>query len=149
MYQTQTRQPARLISIALVLFASGTILLVGCGKSQLATLAGGKSVDHWVQALAVHNVKIREEAVTKLGNVGTADPAAIPALIGALKDSSAKVRCGAIFALAKSPQAAQEAIAPITELQQHDHDPKVRDLAAKGLRRLQGGSAAKEGAGSS
>jgi hypothetical protein len=149
MFETQTRQPARLISIAIGLLTGGCLLVAGCGKTQPPTLAGGKSVEHWVRALADRNVKVREEAVTKLGNVGVSDPTAIPALIGALKDNSAKVRCGAILSLAKSPQAAQEAIAPITELQQHDLDPKVRDLAAKGLRCLQGGSTAKEGAGSS
>jgi HEAT repeat protein len=142
MDKTQTGKRAILISIALGFLASGCFLLVGCGKTKPPMLAGGKSVEHWVQALADHNLKVREEAVTKLGNVGTSDPTAIPALIGALKDKNAHVRCGAILALAKSPQAAQEAIAPITELQQHDHDPKVRDYAAKSLRRLQGGSGA-------
>jgi hypothetical protein len=120
--------------------AAACIAPSGCQKSQLPVLAGGKSVGHWVQALTDRDVKVREEAVTKLGNVGDSDPAAIPALIGALKDCNPNVRCGAILALAKSPQAAQDAIAQITDMERHDHDPKVRDLAARGLRRLQRGS---------
>src|SRR5258708_6210203 len=107
---------------------------VGCGKSQQPMLAGGKSVDHWVIALRDSHVKVREEAVAKLGNVGAADPSAIPALIGALKDGSPQVRLGAIFALAKSGRAAQRAIGLLSELQQHDQDPKVREYAAKGLK---------------
>jgi HEAT repeat protein len=101
-------------------------------------LAGGKSVDHWVSALHDPNVKLREEAVTKLGNVGTADAAAIPALITALKDKNAQVRREAVLALAKVGPAAREAIGPLTEMQQHDQDAKVREYAAKGMKRLQG-----------
>jgi HEAT repeat protein len=101
-------------------------------------LAGGKSVDHWVNALHDSNVKVREEAVTKLGNVGTADAAAIPALITALKDKNAQVRRQAVLALAKAGPAAREAIGPLTEMQQHDQDAKVREYAAKGTKRLQG-----------
>jgi HEAT repeat protein len=112
------------------------ILFVGCGKTQSPLLAGGKSVEHWVTSLQDPSTKVREEAVTKLGNVGTADAAAIPALITALKDKNAKVRRGAIFALEKSGAAAKEAVGPLTEIEQHDQDPKVRADAAKSLKVL-------------
>jgi HEAT repeat protein len=116
------------------------VAAVGCGKSALPTQAGGKSIQHWVDALNDPLVKNREAAVTKLGNVGTADPAAIPALIGALKDKSPLVRRTAILALAKSGHAAQDAAGPLTDIQSHDQDAKVRELAAKGLKLLQGGA---------
>jgi HEAT repeat protein len=112
----------------------------GCSKSAFPTQAGGKSVQHWVDRLSGSVLKNREEAATKLGNVGTADAAAIPALIGALKDKSPLVRRAAILALAKSGHAAQDAVAPLTEIQKHDQDAKVRELAAKGLKLLQGGA---------
>jgi hypothetical protein len=123
--------------------------LSGCGKAQLPTLAGGKSVEHWVTALQDPDVKVREEAAMKLGNVGSSDPAAIPALIGALKDKSAQVRREAILGLSKSGRAAQEAIGPLTELQKNDQDPKVREIAARGIKRLQRSGGAANGAGNS
>ena len=72
-----------------------------------------------------------------LGNVGAADPAAIPALIGALKDSDAAVRAAATLALLKIGPDAQDAAEALAEAQK-DKDPKVRDLAAKALQRVQG-----------
>jgi vesicle coat complex subunit len=130
----------RIHQMAVVGLAVLTPGMIGCGKAKPPLLAGGKSVDHWVAALADSEVKVREEAVTKLGNVGTSDPAAIPALITALKDKNAEVRREAIFALTKSGNVAHDAVEPLTELQQHDQDPKVRELAAKGLKRLQTGA---------
>jgi HEAT repeat protein len=132
---------------ALICLLFGSVELSGCGKSQSPLLAGGKSVEHWVSALHDPNTKVREEAVTKLGNVGTADPAAIPALIDALKDKNPLVRCNAIIALGKSGPAAQDAVGPLTELAQRDHDARVRDYAAKGLKHLKNGDAAAAGTG--
>jgi HEAT repeat protein len=117
-----------------VVLAAG---IIGCGRAKPPLLAGGKSVDHWVAALADSKVKVRQEAVTKLGNVGTSDAAAIPALITALKDKNPEVRREAIFALAKSGKAAQDAVEPLTEIEHDDKDPKVREQAAKGLKLLQ------------
>jgi HEAT repeat protein len=124
----------RALRIAAVMLVAGVI---GCGRAKPPLLAGGKSVDHWVAALGDSKVKVREEAVTKLGNVGTSDPAAIPALITALKDKNPEVRREAIFALTKSGKAAQDAVGPLTDLQQHDKDAKIREQAAKGLKLVQ------------
>ena len=66
--------------------ALALIFAAGCGPAA-PTLAGGKSASHWVDALHDADPKKREEAAEKLGNVGAADPAAYPALVGALKDS--------------------------------------------------------------
>jgi HEAT repeat protein len=57
-------------------------------------------------------------------------------LIGALKDADAGVRCEAILALLKYGPAAKEVIPPLTEVQEKDHDAKVRAYAAKALEKL-------------
>lgn len=112
-------------------------LLSGCGRSA-PTQAGGKSVRHWVEALQSPDARLRKEAAFKLGNVGAADPAALPALVGALKDRDAAVRREAVLALLKFGPAAREAVPPLTELRERDRDPKVRSCAAKALEKLQG-----------
>ena len=111
------------------------LLFLGCGKTA-PTLAGGKPVSHWVQALHDPNVKIRKEAALKLGNVGTADPAAIPALIEALKDRDASVRSEAILGLVKSGPDAAAARPALEDLQKNDRDTKVRSYAARGLEKI-------------
>jgi HEAT repeat protein len=128
------RRNHQTVGIVAAVLAAG---IIGCGRAKPPLLAGGKSVDHWVAALADSKFKVREEAVTKLGNVGTSDAAAIPALITALKDKNPEVRREAIFALAKSGRAAQDAVEPLAEIEQHDKDPRVREQAAKGLKMLQ------------
>jgi HEAT repeat protein len=116
------------------------VALSGCGSSP-PMLAGGKPVAHWVQALQDPDARVRKKAAFKLGNVGTADPAAFPALVGALKDKDAAVRCEAILALVKFGSAAQDAVHLLTEMQEKDRDAKVRSCAAKALEALrQGGT---------
>ena len=114
------------------------VLASGCGQTQ-PTLAGGKPVSHWLQALQDPDPKVRKTAVSKLGNVGTADPAALPAVIGSLKDPDAGVRCAAILALVRSGPASEEAIPTLTEMQRNDRDAQVRSYAAQALEKLQGG----------
>jgi HEAT repeat protein len=114
------------------------VLASGCGQAQ-PTLAGGKPVSHWLKALQGPDPKVRKTAVTKLGNVGTADPAALPAVIGSLKDPDAGVRCAAILALVRSGPAAGEAIPTLAEMQRDDRDAQVRSYAAQALEKLQGG----------
>src|SRR5881227_3285521 len=48
------------------------LLVSGCNKER-PSLAGGKPVRHWVEALKEPDVKRRKTAVNKLGNVGPAD----------------------------------------------------------------------------
>jgi HEAT repeat protein len=112
-------------------------LAVGCGKEP-PTLAGGKPVSHWVQALQDPDARVRKQATAKLGNVGTADPAALPALTGALQDRSPEVRREAILAVLKCGPAAREVMPVLTELRQRDPDPRVRSFAARALEKLQG-----------
>jgi hypothetical protein len=122
----------RLFGIALLIVA-----LNGCGHAP-PTVAGGKPVSYWVEALKSPDAKLRKKAVFKLGNVGPADAAALPALIGALKDTNAEVRCEAILALVKYGPGAREAIPALSEAQQQDRDATVRTYAAEALAKLQG-----------
>jgi HEAT repeat protein len=107
----------------------------GCGERQ-PPLAGGKPVGSWVRALENPDAKVRKEAAFKLGNVGPADPAALPALIGALRDRDPAVRREAIMAVLKCGPAAKEAVPALAELEQHDRDALVRSYAAKALTKL-------------
>ena len=67
--------------------------------------------------------------------MGPADPAAIPALIEAVKDRDAKVRGEAILALLRIGPEAKEAIPTLAEAQK-DKDPQVRSYAAKALAKI-------------
>ena len=100
-------------------------------------LAGGRPVSHWVEALKSPDAKQRKTAVTKLGNVGPADEAVLPALLGALNDADAAVRREAILALMKYGPGAREAVPRLTDLRQSDRDAQVRTLAAKALEKLE------------
>lgn len=111
--------------------------LSGCGQAP-ATVAGGKPVSYWVAMLQSPDVKLRKNAVVKLGNVGSTDPAVFPALIRALKDTDADVRCEAILALMKFGPSAKEVIPDLTAIYRHDPNTKVRTYAARALAKLQG-----------
>lgn len=113
-------------------------LVGGCSKAE-PTLAGGKPVSHWVQALQSPDARLRKQAAFKLGNVGPADPAALPALIGALKDRDSVVRREAIMAVLKCGPAAREAIPALTDLQKNASDAPTRTSATKALEKLQSG----------
>jgi HEAT repeat protein len=111
------------------------VLLSGCRKAE-PPLAGGKQITYWIEALKDPDPKQRKTAAFKLGNVGPTDATVLPALIGALKDADAGVRCEVILALVKCAPQAKEAIPELTELQKKDSDAKVRDYAAKALEKL-------------
>ncbi len=123
----------RLFSFAALLL----VFLIGCGKHP-PTMAGGKPVSHWVEELQTSpDTKVRKEAAFKLGNVGPSDPTAFPALVGALKDRDASVRAEVIRSVVKFESGAAEAVPALTELREHDPDPKVRTNAKKALEKLQ------------
>jgi HEAT repeat protein len=112
------------------------IAAAGCAKAP-PTMAHDKPVGHWVQAVRDPDARVRKRAVNVLGNVGTADPAALPALTVAVSDRDAAVRAAAVLALLKIGPPAREAVPALTEAQK-DRDPTVRAYAAKALRRIQG-----------
>jgi HEAT repeat protein len=114
-------------------------LLAGCGSQEQMT-AGGKPVAHWLEALKSPDVKLRKMAVKKLANVGAADPAAVPALAGALKDRDPGVRAEAALGLLRIGPAAKEAAPALQEAARKDTNPTVRAHAGKALEKIQGGS---------
>jgi HEAT repeat protein len=90
-----------------------------------------------VEVLQQPNVELRRKAAVKLGPLALLDDAAIPALVGALKDTDAEVRASAarslgIYAGPKGPGA----LSALSDLQQRDADRKVREAAAKAMERL-------------
>jgi len=110
------------------------LLLCGCGQTPEPLHAGGKPISHWLEGLHDRNPNVRKTAVAKLGNIGSEDPAARPAVLGALKDADVAVRCQAVLALARAiddpavVQALQEAA--------KDKDAKVREFATRALKQL-------------
>jgi HEAT repeat protein len=112
-------------------------LLIGCSQPK-TMLAGGKPVNYWLKALQSPDPKVRKTAVRKLGNIGSADAAVLPAINGALKDPDATVRCEAILALLRSGPGANQAIPTLREMQGTDRNPQVRSYAAQALAKLQG-----------
>ena len=120
-------------------FLAAALLAFACGCTPTPpTQSGGKPVSHWVESLRDSNdAKLRKEAAFKLGNVGPTDPATLPALSGALKDRDPTVRCEVILALMKFGAAARDTLPTLTEIRDHDRDPKVRSYAAKALEKLQ------------
>jgi hypothetical protein len=118
------------------LLAVTLLFLTGCG-SQSPTTVHGKSLEYWLEALHHPDARIRIKAVESLGNVGTDNPATVPALIKALDDREARVRGAAVLALLKIGPEAQEAI-PALQKTLQDKDAKVRAYAAKALERIEG-----------
>jgi HEAT repeat protein len=113
-------------------------LAAGCGKKE-PFRSHGQPVSYWVQALHEPDVPTRKKAVVALGHVGPADPAAMPALIGALKDADPDVRAEAVLALLNLGAEAKDAIPALTEARD-DPDARVRDYARRALERIQGGN---------
>src|SRR5262249_60949698 len=92
------------------------MLVVGCGpKAPTEKYFSGKPVAHWLDAAKSPDARARKQAIDVLGNVGPADPAAIPALAVALKDKDARVREAAGPAPSKNATAAKDAAAPLTD----------------------------------
>lgn len=118
---------ATIVSLGLL-----SVCLGGCGQPA-APLAGGKAVDYWLGALQSTSAKVRTTAVTRLGHVGGADPAALPAVFGALRDPDPGVRCAAVLALAKNESAADAAVPALAELNRRDPSARVRTYATRAL----------------
>ena len=110
---------------------------VGCVAKKEPLTAHGKPVAFWVEALKRPDPKARKRAVVALGQVGKADPAAIPALAVALADPDPRVRDEAVLALLKIGPDAREAL-PALENVRRDRDATVRDHAAKAIARIRG-----------
>ena len=113
-------------------------LAAGCSSRPEGPLtAGGRPVSHWLDELRSPDPKARKKAVRELGHVGKADPAAIPAVTGALKDPDPQVRAEAALALLNLGPAAAEAVPALEEVR-NDSDPAVRSYVHKALERIRG-----------
>jgi HEAT repeat protein len=119
-----------------LLLAGMLLLPLGC-RPPAPTLAHGQPVAHWLDQLQQPGAAQRKKAVQVLSNVGTADPAVLPALTTAVKDRDAGVRGEAVLALLKMGPAAQDA-APVLREAAKDRDPRIRANAAKALARVEG-----------
>ena len=110
----------------------------GCSQAPAIT-AGGKPIEFWFESLKSHDAKLRKKAVAKLCSVGTENPAVFPALVGALKDPDADVRCAAVVALANIGPAGRYAISVLDEVRRKDRNARVRNHAARVVASLQQG----------
>ena len=116
-------------------------IAAGCHREKVPTekYFSGQPVAHWVEELKSGNSRARKKAVDVLGNVGPADPAAIPALTRALKDPDTAVRDAAVLALSKIGAPAAEARPALEELTR-DPSPTIRGHAVTALDRIAGKS---------
>ena len=129
----------RVSTVRSLLLAFIPIALAGCSsKPEAPVTAGGEPVSHWLDEAKKPGAKARKKAVRELGHVGKADPAAIPAVIAALKDPDATVRAEAALALLNLGPDAAEAVPALTEATR-DKDATVRDHAEKALVKIKGG----------
>ena len=123
-----------------LLILAAAIVLTGCGDNRTSlTLAGGKPVEFWLQALHSPDAKLRQKAVFKLGNVGSTEATPVAVLVNVLKDPDAGVRREAIVALLKREDDVQDAIPALVLAQSRDPDAKVRSIAGKAVSSLQRG----------
>jgi HEAT repeat protein len=121
----------RLICAALLAF-----LFVGCRSEP--PRSGGRTASYWVEVLQQPDVQMRRKAAVKLGPLAQLDDAAIPALLAALKDADTEVRSSAARSLGVySGPKAPGVLPALSELQQSDKDPKVRQAAAKAIEHLE------------
>jgi HEAT repeat protein len=76
------------------------VLMCGCEKAQ-PTVAHGKPLPEWLEALHSPDARTRKKAAAALGKVGAVDPAVVPALAEAMRDRDPAVRAEATLALRK------------------------------------------------
>ncbi len=114
-------------------------VLAGCrGKPEGPPQAAGKPITHWLEALHDPDVKLRTEAAKKLGNVGGADPQALPALIEALADPEPEVRLAAMDGVVKFGPGGKDAIPALEKIRDGDADAHLRDLAVRMIKHIEG-----------
>jgi HEAT repeat protein len=110
----------------------------GCARKSGPVTAGGRPAAEWAADLGSADTAVRKKAARELGHIGAADKAAVPALVGALKDKDAGVREAAVLALFAIGPPAAEAAPALTELRDRDPVPKVRQEAGKAVERVRG-----------
>jgi len=129
-------RPALLKYVLCSPFVVWGLLLLGCHSKTQPLLSHDKPVSYWIEELRKPEPQARKKAVTALGHVGKADPAAIPALVEALHDPDAGVRDAAVLALLNLGSDAKDAVPALKEATK-DKDATVRGHAVKALERIQ------------
>jgi HEAT repeat protein len=119
----------------LVMLVIGCI--AGCSRKAAPVVSSGRSVADWIADLSNPDAKVRKKAVQSLGHVGTTDRAALPAVIGALKDKDPSVREAAILAVLVNGSAARDAVPTLNEIRDSDPVPNLRKEATKAIERIQ------------
>jgi HEAT repeat protein len=129
------------VGVVRSLFAAVAVaaLLAGCHRDAgpRGLYFSGQPVSHWLEAARSPDPKVRMKAVDVLGNVGPADPAAIPALAEAVRDRDPSVRDAAVLALSKIGPPAAAALPALREATK-DPSPAVRAHAATAVERVGG-----------
>jgi len=120
-----------MMTMGRALLAFVLILSAACERTW-PTMAGR----HWAMLLHDPDVRLRKKAAFKLGNIGSSDPAAFPALLEALHDRDPAVRREAIMALLKFGARAEEVTPTLLSLRDQDKDKKVRECAEQALLKL-------------
>lgn len=116
-----------------------SVALAGCARKSGPVTAGGRPAAEWAANLSSPDPAVRKKAARELGHIGAADKAAVPALVGALKDKDAGVREAAVLALLAIGPPAVDAAPALTEVRDRDPIPKVRQQAGKAVERVRGG----------
>ncbi len=123
-----------------------TCFIGGCGKTE-PPRSGGRTASYWVEVLQQPDpdVELRRKAALKLGPLVLKDNAVIPALLAALKDTDSQVRSAALRSLSiYSGGRGKEVLPAVSEVQQQDPDPNVREAAAKAVNWLTNGPPKRE-----
>lgn len=113
------------------------VMCLHCGCSKNPPRSGGRTAGYWAEVLKQDNVELRRKAAVKLGPLVLIDDAAMPALVGALKDADAEVRADAARSLGVySGSRGAEVLPALREVQQKDSNPKVRQAAAAAVEKI-------------
>jgi HEAT repeat protein len=110
-------------------------LFAGCKKEP--PRSGGRTASYWAEVLEKPgDIEERRKAATKLGPLVLTDPAALPALLGAVKDSDPGVRAAVARSLGiySGPKAA-DVLPALRELEQ-DREENVRAAATQAIKDL-------------
>jgi HEAT repeat protein len=112
------------------------LAFAGCAPAPTTTVHG-RPASYWLEQLRDGEAGPRRQAIRMLANAAAADPAVVPALIGALDDPEPAVRKEAVLALLKAGPLARDATAALEKCRQ-DPDAEVRIAAERALQRIGG-----------
>ena len=119
-----------------ILAALLALAVGGCGKSLTAAVRWS-NCRLLGRSTRAAGCSVKRKAATKLGSLVLIDSLAMPALVGALKDSDAEVRANAARSLGVySGPRGGEVLPLLRELQERDPNSEVRQMAATAIEKL-------------